>query len=288
VTPKSGSNFWSEALEQTSVEDVILIPGNMPAATDATNAPITQGAMPTAQDQTEAMLGPDATLGAPPPTATETPPSTGTAADAGTTLTIDPKTSARFERDVDFVIILDGADKSRVVTHQRYNAFNAAWSHAYGLDIPYIAPPDVDTPVFSNIQFASQNIALNVDGTTVLKDKETFPTGKLYMGNGNPKSPDFDSKSDFIINGNELEMRIPWALLNFGDPSRMYVHDDYYLHYGIEFIKINRIYIGIGSGDTIENRIPLTALPLTGWDNKPTFHERLKASYYVIQQEWTK
>ena len=69
-------------------------------------------------------------------------------------------------------------------------------------------------------------------------------TGKLTYGNGNPNDPDYNSVSDFIINGDDLELRIPWGLLNFSNPSEMQVHDDYYENYGIVNLSIKEIYAG--------------------------------------------
>ena len=113
---------------------------------------------------------------------------------------------------------------------------------------------------------------------------EVYETGKLKYGNGNPKSSDYDSLADFIINGDYIEIRIPWQLLNFSNPSKMTIHDDYYKNYGIENLEINEIYIGIG----LENQqnISLNITPLIGWGTNVTYHERLKQSYYILKDYW--
>jgi hypothetical protein len=41
----------------------------------------------------------------------------------------------------------------------------------------------------------------------------------LRHGTLDGKRPDFDSLSDFHVAGNRVEIRIPWCLLNFTDPS---------------------------------------------------------------------
>ena len=64
----------------------------------------------------------------------------------------------------------------------------------------------------------------------------------------------------------------------------MQIHDDYYDgNYGIEYIKINEIYAAVGSG---KDRISLDKIKLKGWGNKVTYHERLKTSYYMMQNLW--
>ena len=72
--------------------------------------------------------------------------------------------------------------------------------------------------------------------------------------------------------------------MNFADPSKMLVHDDYYDgNYGIEYIAINSMYAGVGMG---KDRISLDEIKLKGWGNKVTYHERLKSSYYIMQDLW--
>ena len=82
-----------------------------------------------------------------------------------------------------------------------------------------------------------------------------------------------------------MEIRIPWQLLNFADPSEMMIHDDYYEHYGVEYIQIDEMYVGFARGRG-RYRIPMAAFPLEGWGNHPSYHERLKKSYYILQDYW--
>ena len=103
-------------------------------------------------------------------------------------------------------------------------------------------------------------------------------------GNANPESTEFNSLADFIANGDYIEIKLPWQIMNFADPSKMLVHDDYYDgNYGIEYISIDNMYAGIGTGD---ERIELGEINLSGWGNKVTYHERLKSSYYIMQNLW--
>ena len=64
----------------------------------------------------------------------------------------------------------------------------------------------------------------------------------------------------------------------------MEIHDDYYdKNFGIEYINIDKMYAGIGTGS---ERISLGEIKLKGWGNKVTYHERLKSSYYIMQDLW--
>ncbi|MBQ5739635.1 MAG: hypothetical protein IIV78_04415 [Oscillospiraceae bacterium] len=192
-----------------------------------------------------------------------------------------------FDRAVDFLVTVDGADNSRVQVQERYEALRSTYSEAaYSFDT-YIEKnvPDKDSPKFVNIDmilkaelFASEE---NLDIRA-----EVFETGILTHGDANPRHGDFNSLADFAVNGDYVELKLPWQLLNFADASKMTIHDDYYDgNYGIEFISIDEFYVGLSCG-TDDERIPLYPQELKGWKNEVTYHERLKPSYYILQSVW--
>ena len=191
-----------------------------------------------------------------------------------------------FDRGVDFVICIDGINSSRVVVQERYEVLKSTYWESYYVEDPYIDPPDKDSPVFVDINMAMKlmNIVPEIDPTKAIG--EIYETGILRHGNGNPESEDFDSLTDFCFTPEGgVEIRIPWQLLNFADPSRMNIHDDYYEHYGIEYIQIDELYVGVCTGGE-DVRIRLAPFSLEGWGNHPSYHERLKESYYILQNYW--
>lgn len=192
-----------------------------------------------------------------------------------------------FDKAVDFIIVLNGRDNSRVQVQERYEALRSTYSqNVYGFDT-YVKEniPDIDSPKFVNIDMILQTatpLLYNDNNATA----EVFETGKLTYGNANPESKDFNSLADFICNGDYIEIKLPWQLLNFSDPSRMSIHDDYYDgNYGVEYITINEMCVCLSCGEE-KGRISLYSFPLKGWGNKVTYHERLKASYYCLQGIW--
>lgn len=189
----------------------------------------------------------------------------------------------RFERPADFLIILDGEENSRILVQERYDAFRAVFYENFGGENPFIHPPDKDSPEFVPVYLALQ-IGQVMDPLTDTHALQKFETGRLTYGNGNPDSEDFNSLSDFIIHGDDVEIRLPWQLLNFSNPSEMQIHDDYYEHFGIENLGIDSIYLGVGTEGS--GRIAMGALDLEGWGRKVTSHERLKQSYYMIRDYW--
>lgn len=191
----------------------------------------------------------------------------------------------KFQRQADFLLVLDGRENSRVLVQKRYNVFRAVYSEAYGEENSFFEPPDKDSPVFDRIYMALQignvNAAVETD-----RMSEKFETGHLTYGNGNPYDEEYNSVSDFIVSGDDIEIRLPWGLLNFSNPSRMQIHDDYYENYGIENRQIEGIYAGIGSSVTKKDRIGMEWKELKGWGKKPSYHERLKQSYYMMREIW--
>ena len=81
-------------------------------------------------------------------------------------------------------------------------------------------------------------------------------------------------------------MKLPWQLLNFADPSRMEIHDDYYDgNYGVAYLTLDELYAGVGTEETA-GRIHMEPLSLEGWGNDVTYHERLKSSYDMLKAYW--
>lgn len=190
----------------------------------------------------------------------------------------------KYSRDIDFLIEISGTENSRVYVHEYYDALLAMFSENIAKTSSYIKTPKVNSKQFNNI-----NLILQTANTLITGEEdalaEVHETGKLQYGNANPESPEYNSIADYIINGDYIEIRIPWQLLNFSNPSKMMIHDNYYEHYGVEEQQINKIYLGIGT--EIEQNVNLRKVNLEGWETKVTYHERLKQSYYVLQNYWT-
>lgn len=187
-------------------------------------------------------------------------------------------TSLTFDRDVDFVIVIDGEENSRVFVQEYYDQAKATLGYELELKNAYINIPEKNSDTFNPILMMVNTRKQEID----TKDQNvSYETGKLLHGNANPKSASFNSLADFNINGDDIEIKIPWGLLNFSDPSNMMIHDDYYKHYGVENKKINKMYVGLGNKE-----ISLKEFSLKAWQKNVTYHERLKKSYYMVQERW--
>ncbi len=193
-----------------------------------------------------------------------------------------------FDRAVDFLIVINGKNNSRIMVQERYESLRSTYSENIDDYNTYVTGnvPFVDSPLFVNINMILQMATPLLYGDLTVS-AETYETGLLAYGNANPDSVDFHSLADFICTGDYVELKLPWQILNFADPSKMQIHDDYYAgNYGVEHIVIQQMYIGLGTGGA-GGRIGLKPFKLVSWNNRVTYHERLKSSYRILKDYWT-
>ncbi len=197
----------------------------------------------------------------------------------------------------DFIIEIDGKDNSRVLVHERYDIVDGIYSNIVHFNRPEV--PAKDSENFESIELMLQEnrvyfygedgeyheIGIDevLDYENIQMKLKTYETGRLIYGNGNPKAEDFNSLTDFSSGEDYIEVRIPWGLINFSNPTSMEIHDDYYDNYGVEPLKINSIQVGVGQGDS---KIEMVDYKLKPTGMKNDYHERLKESYYVLQERW--
>ena len=198
----------------------------------------------------------------------------------------------KFDKAADFVLVINGKDNSRLMVQERYEVLRSTYSqNLKGFDTYLIDNiPDRNSSKFVNIDMILEifNVTEKQRADNIYNFGDpSFETGKLKYGNANPNSADFNSLADFARNGDYIEVKLPWQLLNFSDPSKMEILDDYYSgNYGIKYINIDKMNIGITSDGS--DRCTLSTYKLKGWGNKVTYHERLKSSYYMLQDLWNK
>lgn len=166
-----------------------------------------------------------------------------------------------------------------------YDVLRAMLMQMTELQDPYADVPDKNSPEFNKIRLLLRSE--KIPSTNSAEPAETYETGLLTYGNANPDAKDFNSLADFCFSGDYVEIKIPWQLLNFSNPAEMQIHDDYYENYGVENMTADSMWAGIGSSSAPEARISMGKLELEGWGSTPTYHERLKESYYMVQKEET-
>jgi len=197
----------------------------------------------------------------------------------------------QFDRPSDFLLVLSGRENSRLLVNRRYHAtYQRFYEEMTGVNPFTRVPPRWDSE-FVPITIALQNtfiIDANIFGNLTDEAREmrrllSWDIGILTHGIGDPASPHFNSLADFYFGENLAEIRLPWMLLNFFDPSTMQIHDDYFERFGVEGLNIREIYIGIAMKG---GEVQMSPIPLYGWRNNVQVHERLKQSYFIMQKIW--
>lgn len=203
-----------------------------------------------------------------------------------------------FDRGADFLVCVNGMQDSRLLVHEVSDAARVNFLEEVNGRNPFVDTPAADSSVFYESRMAVEKrldmelrIALRAQIAAGMAPQdisgiyslEFFDTGRLVHGNGNPQSAAYNSLADFCFGEDLVELRLPWMLLNFSNPSEMQVHDDYYAHYGVQSRQIRQIWIGAGEAGSA---VSLQPVLLKGWGTKVPCHERLKESYYVIQDKW--
>ena len=187
-----------------------------------------------------------------------------------------------FSRPTDFVICIDGKENSQVFVQEYYDCLYATQRREIWNEDAFLNRPASDSTEFHQILLFLRGKMQFLDGT--FSEPWTFPTGKMTYGNGNPSDADFKSLTDFCFGEHAVEIRLPWQLFNFSDPSTMKIHDDYYLNYGVKDRHIDELYVGaMVQEDTGTRSTSYAKLGLKGWGSRPTWHTRKKASYYAMQ-----
>lgn len=192
-----------------------------------------------------------------------------------------------FDRGADFVLAVDGEENSRLVVQERYETLRAMFLPVTQNENPYSNPPAPDTSVFKPIRLLLQEDEQRDAAADEFVPLRSYETGLLLRGNANPNSPEHNSIADYCYGTDNLEIRIPWQLLNFSNPSAGKIHDDYYVHYGVEELKIDALYFGVTEEALKENPVDFGRRALKPWYDRPTYHERLKDSYYMLQSAWS-
>jgi len=193
-----------------------------------------------------------------------------------------------------FLIHLAGRDKSRILVCRRYDKyFNSEKQEVW---------PAVSDQGEWVMMFNKTNSRRAAKDGSRFYPARVFPMSNLRFGSLDRKHPEFDSLADFFVNGNMIEMRIPWGLINFTDPSSgsilwktaegMTVPSD-----GIRFVAVSYKpdegalgAVNTGRDTNVTDHLPrqLTrkGMPVFSWTkwNTPIYHSYLKSSYYTYQK----
>lgn len=195
--------------------------------------------------------------------------------------------------EADFVLTIQDEENSRIEVDAYYDLFQKLYGERLE-QVPFEGVTEKNSGQFNPIEYAL-NKQLTVPILNETYPFEKYETGKLRKGNGNPESRDYDSLADYEINEEEgiVEIRIPWLLLNFTDPSRREVWADLYANEEMTTEITDGIEVGLL---LVENEEVKLSVPDNKSDLKSytweewallEYKERLKESYYILQEKFS-
>ncbi|MFB6188128.1 MAG: hypothetical protein ABEI86_14860, partial [Halobacteriaceae archaeon] len=216
-------------------------------------------------------------------------------------------------RGIDFVVELGGPSHSQVRVASHYDLFY----YEYGEQGPWIDEvgyaSNPDNGVFHPIRMAT-SYPRHIPTQDRTIPFQYVETGKLRYGTADPSSDSYDSLTDVHISPEEsmIELRLPWQLLNFRDPSSRTITGNIWKHglqanQQIDDIGLTALtYLPTDNQTAKPLQISGNAtdtLPLVDqstnvidnmerftWDKwqQPTYTERLKESYFMLQQTYSR
>ncbi|HEM3180323.1 hypothetical protein [Streptococcus suis] len=208
---------------------------------------------------------------------------------------ITPKTGSMEWKDervhflgrADFLLAIDGESNSRLLVQERYDAVRANYLKQTSGSDPFVDIPNKDSSHFTTASLVLKHNRIFEDLEKAEREDKWNPlyeTGRLRSGNSQRGAKEFDSQADIYFGEKVIEIRIPWQLLNFSNPSQGRIHDDYYQHYGVSEIAIDSIQLGLGEWKKGEY-IRMENYRLEKW-NRPTVEGVLKTSYTMLKDYW--
>ena len=186
----------------------------------------------------------------------------------------------QFASAADFLIQLHGQDDSLMLVDPYYDVFQYQYSVQTSLVEPIEHQSDLNSGTFVPL-YAAMNRALVLPNTEELIPFSKFDAGKLLYGIADPDSPAFNSLADFYAKDGVIELRIPWLLFSVRDPGTKNIIADWNKTGAVTGQTIESFSFAVCS-DQSTGSIPFGTYTWESWD-LPTYHERLKKSYAIVQ-----
>ncbi|TDF93846.1 hypothetical protein [Paenibacillus piri] len=204
------------------------------------------------------------------------------------------------DEGLETVIVLGKDNESQVKIASNYNLHTRLYGKLYGM-LP-VKPEQFqdDSGIFDPWKLAV-GLELIPPDSKKYNPFEDVPAGNMLRGSTKVGSTKFNSLTMWQTSGTTLELRIPWMLLGFSDPSSKqvisYGEKDGKLFArsteGIRFVpwivkRSDNSVIGLDNGGG--GAFPVSKLPIYRWDgwNKVQYTERVKQSYDIMKQAFEK
>ena len=123
---------------------------------------------------------------------------------------------------------------------------------------------------------------LKLPATGEVVPVQFWETGKMHYGTSNPDDPAYDSLADFRAGIGFVEIRIPWMLLNFADPSSGKILANVHTEGAFTFETIQELYLGVGKADGA-GLVYMSAWRVPAW-GRFSYTEYTKLAYAALQK----
>jgi hypothetical protein len=190
-----------------------------------------------------------------------------------------------FSQPIQFLLQIKGAADSHLYVQSAYDQHTYRWGvlHTYvPLDVRY---QNSSLGIFLPWKLMLvRAITLPLTGQRIPTDEVEI--GVLRMGITDPNSPDYDSLADWYAKDDILEVRIPWMMLGFMDPSSLQVWTWPYTSGGLNATPTNGVWVEPHlsiDGTQVPSAVNPVLYSWSRWD-LPTYHERPKATYFIMRQ----
>jgi len=200
------------------------------------------------------------------------------------------------DEGLETLIDLSSGEQGRMWLASNYDLHARLYEYA---GLPEIDPQEKqdDSGIFQPWKLAL-NYRLTYPDSRVDYPFGDVEIGQLERGYSDPSHPDYNSKAMWQARGQVVEMRIPWMLMGFSDPSSLSVIN-YDSPDGNEFastvidgirlvpwiVQDNEV-LGWES-KTPSDAYPVTRLPIYAWEQweaNVDYVERPKRSYWIMQE----
>lgn len=191
-----------------------------------------------------------------------------------------------FSDYADFVLQINGKDNTRILCDAYYDVFYYQYATQYKMIAENSAYETKNSGIFNTMQMCL-GYEMEIPSTQQKIPFESYETGKLVFGISDPENEAFNSLADFYEKDGIIEIRIPWQLLNFTDPSDGKIIADFYNQQSITSTTFNGFKIGyavLNANNAAQNIQLEGTYNYKPWGTTPTYHERLKKSYYILQK----
>ncbi len=201
-----------------------------------------------------------------------------------------------FERAADFVLRVNGKNDTKLLTQSYYDMYlyeNDKFDDSVRATAKLKSP---NSDVFEPIYFLLERELILPDRNEVFP-LARFEVGQLVYGTNNYDSLQYNSLADYYYKDDIMEIRIPWLMLNFRDPSRKEIEGDFWKNDGHVSMNVEGIWLGLSdlekadentANKTLSEGKHITAMKEYRWENWDIYpyFERLRKSYYILQEQY--